>query len=983
MPRPGPTAASTLRNRNRINNKSRLKIVQGNIDTDPIIPDEDEEKNRLLQSVAGVDQEDANEHHLQAVLSEAALRNHSSGRATRGGDKDKEPAAFIPIPDSTGRVANYEEYYPPSRWKDPVSYVMSSLTVEESSSAALANGFTYFMDERAKEWLDKNNEEARGEGTSVQGAVSISGTRTSRSAKAKGKEPETQSVIMSEDEFELVMGLFEKFAHENTEFLHHALQHGMDFPPFSDYQDAFASTLPASTFAMLSPPPWLPPPQQLVRIARAVYPYWKERRLERGGHRIIPTLNFDEEDKLNESYVCFRRRESKAVRKTRASQVSSSEKLARLRAELNFPLELAKAVLLREQCKLENTKQSQAVWGARVKFVEFKRQSLVLGDKSDEELLFDKERPSRKEPRPGVRIPAKETGAQPLPVNLRADSLRPHERCQSLQSKTEALLEKQKELDQQWEDNIDSGYTSPWAPYSSRLFKYVAPPNAPSRSTQATTPTKRPVRLRLGRGGRSFVDRRFSRTSSTVPKRTRRRISSDSEDDESEPMDVDAPENDEEADRRLAERWRFDNDDGPAYGPGGSEEQDRVLVDDHSVGYMKHTMTLLAEQDMQLLANDPTLIKFGPDGRRETVIPFKIGIPFQRNVRYPSTATGQPSAQAIPAVAGMAPAVGTPVSISQQLKLHPAPKISGNGGLSHMRPVTAAATPTVSPPSQQRPPVNGIMNGINRPAMNMPHVDATKSTSPESITRSLATSPLPAKSSNASSTSPDVHMNTGAAGGSNGQASNSENISLPQSQQNHRQTSQPPQSTTPHLNGVNGNPHMSGYSPSLVNNTLQSPPVQGYSIPHTSASGSALSPQQVQNLKSVLNASSGGGNTGPQDFNLLQRQIQQMHARGQTSYINMYGMKLPPARQTQWTAGNGQGGTNSNAWSNTNSTTNPRSAVTVPVRTPSTNGTRTGITVGVNGQMPQQQQQLRQQQMSPPHRQMSPHAQQISPHFQG
>jgi len=51
-------------------------------------------------------------------------------------------------------------------------------------------------------------------------------------------------------------------------------------------------------------------------------------------------------------------------------------------------------------------------------------------------------------------------------------------------------------------------------------------------------------------------------------------------------MDVDAPENDEEADRRLAERWRFDNDDGPAYGPGGSEEQDRVLVDDHSVGYV-------------------------------------------------------------------------------------------------------------------------------------------------------------------------------------------------------------------------------------------------------------------------------------------------------------------------------------------------------------------------------------------------------------
>jgi enhancer of polycomb-like protein len=79
------------------------------------------------------------------------------------------------------------------------------------------------MDERDKEWLDKNNEEARGEGTSAQGALSISGTRTSaRSAKAKGKEPESFSpVIISEDEFELVIGIFEKVTHDRTEFLHH------------------------------------------------------------------------------------------------------------------------------------------------------------------------------------------------------------------------------------------------------------------------------------------------------------------------------------------------------------------------------------------------------------------------------------------------------------------------------------------------------------------------------------------------------------------------------------------------------------------------------------------------------------------------------------------------------------------------------------------------------------------------------------------
>jgi enhancer of polycomb-like protein len=83
------------------------------------------------------------------------------------------------------------------------------------------------MDERDQEWLKKNNKEARGEGTSAQGTVSAAGTSTRsgsslHSAKVKGKEPEViQRLTISENEFELVMGLFEKATHEKTEFLHH------------------------------------------------------------------------------------------------------------------------------------------------------------------------------------------------------------------------------------------------------------------------------------------------------------------------------------------------------------------------------------------------------------------------------------------------------------------------------------------------------------------------------------------------------------------------------------------------------------------------------------------------------------------------------------------------------------------------------------------------------------------------------------------
>ena len=158
---------------------------------------------------------------MQEVLS--ATQQHGPSRPTRGAAAIQAPSAFIPTPDSTGIVDNYEELYPSTRWKDPATYVCTSQIVEEAITNGLANGFTYYIDERDKEWLDKNNEEARGEGTSAQGAISVSSIRTSaRSAKVKGKEPESSlPIVISEDEFELVMGLFEKVTHERTEFLHH------------------------------------------------------------------------------------------------------------------------------------------------------------------------------------------------------------------------------------------------------------------------------------------------------------------------------------------------------------------------------------------------------------------------------------------------------------------------------------------------------------------------------------------------------------------------------------------------------------------------------------------------------------------------------------------------------------------------------------------------------------------------------------------
>lgn len=59
MPRNQNGGNLTHRNRNRVTNKTRLKVIKGNIDADPIVLEEDEDRIRVV-STAGVDAEDAN-----------------------------------------------------------------------------------------------------------------------------------------------------------------------------------------------------------------------------------------------------------------------------------------------------------------------------------------------------------------------------------------------------------------------------------------------------------------------------------------------------------------------------------------------------------------------------------------------------------------------------------------------------------------------------------------------------------------------------------------------------------------------------------------------------------------------------------------------------------------------------------------------------------------------------------------------------------
>ncbi|KAJ3827745.1 enhancer of polycomb-like-domain-containing protein [Lentinula raphanica] len=1015
MPRPGQPPPSTLRNRNRITNKTRLKIVHGNIDVDQIIPDEDEEKNRLILSVAGVDQEDANEHHLQAVLSQAASQA-ATGKAPKS---NEQPDAFIPIPEHSGFADDYATLYPEGRWIQPVSYVQSSSVVEEYISAALADGCTYYMDERDKEWLDRNNEEARGEGTSAQGSMLTSNGRISARSAAKGKGKEAEDVqpsFMSEDEFELVMGLFEKITQEKTEFLHHSLESGqMHFPDFSEYQEVLSVPLPPATFASYSPPSWLPQPPHLVRLARIVYPYWKERCLERAGRRIIPALNFDESDTLNESYVCFRRRETKAVRKTRASQATSSDKLSRLQSEFEYPLQLATQLLAREHLKRDSARQSHHVWNLRMKMVDLKIKNPTLGDKTDEELLVDKERPTRKSDSSSrVRLSTKsETSAQPSPPVR--EIVRPKDRYASYQGKIEQMLQIRKEQDLQWEDYVDTGYVqSTITPYGSRLFKYINAPRSSSGQSSSSSDSagdsapRRPIRLRYGRGGRTFVDRR--QHSSHEPPKWRRRFMND---DEEDVMEIDTTERDEDFDRRLSERWKYDADDGPPHGPNGADEQDRVLVDDFDSKYISN---LLDQSDLSTLMTDFT-IPIIRDGKKENYIPYRLGMTpsmMPGTPRPPSQPQGPP-VQGVTPVAQQVHAHQS-VPISQQLKLPSSVssqhmRVPGtNQAVAGIVPQPAASVPA-APASAPRPTVipSPQVTHNGRPAMNMPRVDMMKLAANHSLPSALQSK------IESLSQQPDM-------GNINKPPSDDPHRAQPQPQV-HAQTPQQDQtpSQLPPTNAVNG------LHPAYA--ALANANPAAYNISHyithypANPASSGLNNQQLQHLKSVFHTANAGGS--PNYNSALYSQLQMSknagavvnggagvpNANGSPNMHNYAAanLQLPPGRPVQRVASgaspNGTSSSPARPTSTVNGVQQDSNTVPsphmlhalvpgehIPTRTPSANGSRTGFRSSSNG-MPtgaqivygpnsiqQQQQLLQMHSQSPPQATYnSPHSYSLSP----
>ncbi|OAA64611.1 histone acetyltransferase complex component [Niveomyces insectorum RCEF 264] len=245
----------------------------------------------------------------------------------------------IPVPPPLESDIDYDALYA-RKFTQPVNYIRFSQTVEECI------GCQYDMTEEDDEFLQAYNQK--------------------RPANAR----------LSEDDFELAMEVFEDTASVAT--------------PFASVDKTIVpyDHMVAGLHELQKP--------KLMAHAKEVYEYWKLRRTAMGGP-LHPSLKFETHQETDEMdpFVCFRRREVRQTRKTRARDIQSADKLKKLRRELEDGRQLVLLSYEREVAKRDVLRTDRAVYEQRAKLKEMK---VRLGIRVDDEDLVNQKPQKRKAP---------------------------------------------------------------------------------------------------------------------------------------------------------------------------------------------------------------------------------------------------------------------------------------------------------------------------------------------------------------------------------------------------------------------------------------------------------------------------------------------------------------------------------------------------------------------------------------------------------
>ncbi|KAI9049496.1 hypothetical protein LZ554_006526 [Drepanopeziza brunnea f. sp. 'monogermtubi'] len=314
-------------------------------------------------------------------------------------------------------------------------------------------------------------------------------------------------------------------------------------------------------------------------FAQDIYAHWKTRREASGNQPLQPLAKEETDQKKDESdpYVCFRYRDAREKRKTRATARESpnAKKISDLRKELEDGKKLVELSLEREILKLKSLRMDKEIFELRA---DIKEQKIKLGIKTDDEDLIN-QRPQKRKISDFNQV--QRQSGQPMRMPGRPDG-RPLEAdlvlLSDLQERKEnamrAELEDKAQAHRKWNihhidltreplspvegQGFETGFRPAMAQYenltpptsersgsandSDRLFpaqekpevvrlRYATPPEEDEPRRQQS------YRRRIGRNGRQWIDRRgMAPTAQGMDPVVSDRWKYDSDDDNEQPV---------------------------------------------------------------------------------------------------------------------------------------------------------------------------------------------------------------------------------------------------------------------------------------------------------------------------------------------------------------------------------------------------------------------------------------------------------------
>ncbi|CAH6723444.1 enhancer of polycomb-like protein 1 [[Candida] jaroonii] len=332
----------------------------------------------------GVDKSEEDEVHLQQVINAAqkALLN----------SKDDKKDVYIPTPDASRLWSEASKFYYDHDFVEPEAYIKYSAQVEDTV------GVEYNIDEVDEEFLTKT---------------------LNVKYPTKKNEPKC-----SESEFEIILDRLERIIEEKQPFLSMDPTNILSYKELSTYileevksssknnpyvqsganlKYISSTTLKERLSKELSFEPFTTffdkypfndndnkkSPRSISKLldlfGEPVYNHWKERKIERKGKSVFPTLKFEdpnanEKDNDNDPYICFRRREFRQARKTRRADNLGIEKIRLLQKSLHRARDIMFNVSQREIMKLQQYQSEYKVFKLRCEAKTLKRNQNVLGD---------------------------------------------------------------------------------------------------------------------------------------------------------------------------------------------------------------------------------------------------------------------------------------------------------------------------------------------------------------------------------------------------------------------------------------------------------------------------------------------------------------------------------------------------------------------------------------------------------------------------